>query len=376
MAGRGAYNGGRILGPDSASQAAPATYNDWRIASAADTRAHGVSSQLTDSGLYNDGRLSGACSGVIRCADGRFRLAALRPRARATIRPPLYIGLPYPFAPTHATLASMNDGGYSTGSTADGTGGVSGGASSAGDVAGSPSPDNAPEAWQRVADLVARTHQRQARAYLRTHYEDGADYRYVPRPQGGSPELWVTAALAKVLATHYPGPEGPPVAAPVAAPAWSGSPGDAPAGAPVATAGAPDAAERSPDAALEAVARAYDLALTEARRAGDHAAERAEAAERRAAELASELKNLRERVGELERRSEVAETQTRRAREESDRFRSELERTRLAWHQWRRALDGWGRVALFRRRLPAEPPEFTAGLAIEDKERRSQSVSP
>jgi predicted nuclease with TOPRIM domain len=122
---------------------------------------------------------------------------------------------------------------------------------------------------------------------------------------------------------------------------------------------------------LQRLMDAQEGRVEEAHKALDMALAQAATAEDRVRRSEDRVRQLESRVGELERRCDVAETQTRRAREESDRFRSELERTRLAWHEWRRALDGWGRVALFRRKLPAEPIEFTAGRAIEDKERRT-----
>jgi hypothetical protein len=92
-----------------------------------------------------------------------------------------------------------------------------------------------------------------------------------------------------------------------------------------------------------------DRAKMEAER--DEARRRADAAEGRAVEAA--------------RRADNAETLVRRARGEADRWRAEAEAVRLAWHRWRRALDGVGRWSLWRRRLPPEPVEFTAGPAIE-----------
>lgn len=80
--------------------------------------------------------------------------------------------------------------------------------------------------------------------------------------------------------------------------------------------------------------------------------------------LLDESTNLRERVGELERRADVAETQVRRAREDADRFRAELERTRIAWHDWRGLLVSARRWQLWRRNLPPLPAEFTAGPAL------------
>ena len=53
------------------------------------------------------GRLSGAISG----ASPRLSVVGAYVLCKVVIRRLLYIGLPYPSTPTHATLASMNDSG-------------------------------------------------------------------------------------------------------------------------------------------------------------------------------------------------------------------------------------------------------------------------
>ena len=219
--------------------------------------------------------------------------------------------------------------------------------------------------WVRVADLVQGDGTRRTvRRWVTGHGAEDIDWTYRDRTEGGSPELWVSEAMAHRVSTRLKASDTDrstrgPLVLPVADRAGDmGGHGEGGGGR------GPDVGPDSVQALLEGVRTAYEAALGEARQRADEGSSRSR-------ELQSQVSALRDRVGELERRCDVAETQTRRAREESDRFRSELERTRLAWHEWRRGLDRWSRLALFRKKLPPEPVEFTAGLGIEDKERRA-----
>lgn len=247
----------------------------------------------------------------------------------------------------------MEDTGPITGASVGAPDGVTGGSSGA--RTGAP-----PAGWQRVADVVAATHQRQARQYVQRHFGD-EERIYVPRPAGGAAELWVSPEVVRLLIGHYGSPERAPEHSPVPPPE---SPVSVPVYTPEATteaAAAPDrpseiAPEQAPDT-MRLVREVYETALGEARRATEMAVERAALSEQRSATLEA-------RVAELERRADVLETQLRRSRDEADRWRSRAAEVLGAWHTWRRAVDQTSRWRLARRRLPAEPPEFTSGPAL------------
>jgi len=219
--------------------------------------------------------------------------------------------------------------------------------------------------WVRVADLIQGDGTRRTvRRWVTGHGAADIDWTYRDRTEGGSPELWVSEAMAHRIETRIRASDKDRTARGLSVRTHAGSAEDGGEQREPLGGQGPDMSPDSVQALLEGVRTAYEAALAEAR-------QRADEGGARSAELQGQVSALRDRVGELERRCDVAETQTRRARDEADRFRSELERTRLAWHQWRRAIEGWGRWALFRRKLPTEPVEFTAGLGIEDKERRA-----
>lgn len=217
--------------------------------------------------------------------------------------------------------------------------------------------------WSPVRALVSGdSPRRSARRWVTRHGVEGHDYEYRVTGPGQS-ELWVSKEMATRLLERTEALQPP---------------------SPEALDSAEDTLDMPGERALDSSLEALDMPVSPHGGAGGvpgHLVERLVSLERRSVladllepeveRLRDELRTARERVGdlesrvgELERRADVAETQTRRARAEADRWRAEAESVRLAWHRWRRALDGVGRWAWLRRRLPAEPPEFTAGPAL------------
>lgn len=184
--------------------------------------------------------------------------------------------------------------------------------------------------------------------------------RYVARPSGGRPEMWVAPAVVALLERHYRVPPTQPneVAFGVRNEVADEADNE------VCVVATVDASKDDPllDWARVPVSRLVELE----RRAAIVEVLEGEV-ERLGADrlkLETERDEARHRATDAERRADLAETLTRRARGEADRWRADAESIRLAWHMWRRALDGVGRWSLLRRRLPPEPPEFTAGSAL------------